>query len=159
MGQPIYMNASCILSCHFFLPMEQSFSKCALGFRFVTLAPWAAPATWPRWSLSHPLCQMHFLFWSIFVMILCLYLPARGKNYVLDYCLPTLMQKQKLPICYGVNYADGPRSANMTHIKLNRNAHRSLEEDAVRNWQEAFRMFPIMTFLLLPPSQNLDLKF
>lgn len=43
------------------------------------------------------------------------------------------MQKQKLPICYGVNYADGPRSANMTHIKLNRNAYRSLEEDAVRN--------------------------
>lgn len=43
------------------------------------------------------------------------------------------MQKQKLPICHGVNYADRPRSANMTNIKLNRNAHRSLEEDAIRN--------------------------
>lgn len=42
----MYMQAPTIPKCQFSLPMEQSFSKLALGVRFMTLPSLVAPASW-----------------------------------------------------------------------------------------------------------------
>lgn len=85
-----------------------------------------------------------------------LYLPASGKNHLLDLCFPTLIQRQKLSICHSVDYAHRPPISQHDTHQVEQEHPQGLGEDAIRNRQETFRIFPILAFPFPPPqSQNL----